>query len=156
VQCAPITLYILSICRLQPPLSSCSVYQLAMVAEAPNPLSFLATLPAMPSRTVLCPALTCFASRYRATYVANPAAYKVPTKTGGGYWFEERQRQAAGNTAPSGCGNSSTTYAAEMLQGEQTQQQKKQLVEGLPSTLVKYQVARDHRCGGLPARTARS
>lgn len=116
-----------------------------MVAEAPNPLSVLATLPAMQSLTLLCPALTCFASRYRATYVADPAAYKVPTKTGGGYWFEERQRQAAGNTTPF---NSSTTYAAEMLQGEQTQQQKKQLVEGLPSTLVKYQVARHHRWGG--------
>jgi hypothetical protein len=81
--------------------------------------------------------------RYRSTYTADPSAYKVPSKTGGGYWFEERQRAAAGNTVPF---SSSTTYAAEMLQGQQTEQQQKQCVAGLPDTLVGYKVARDHRC----------
>lgn len=80
--------------------------------------------------------------RYQSCYQADPSTYKVPAKTGGRYWFEERQRQAAGNTAPF---NSSTTYAAEMLQGEHTVQQQKQQVQGLPSTLVNYQVARQHR-----------
>lgn len=82
--------------------------------------------------------------RYRNTYKADLSAYKVPSKTGGGYWFEERQRAAAGNTVPF---SSSTTYADEMLQGEQTEQQQKQCVAGLPDTLVGYQVARDHRYG---------
>ncbi len=90
--------------------------------------------------------------RYRANYVADPSAYKAPSKTGGGYWFEERQRQAAGNTAPF---SSSTTYAAEMLQGQQNPQQQKQQVEGLPSTLVKYQVARDYRWGWQDAAELR-
>lgn len=83
--------------------------------------------------------------RYRSTYQpADPAAYKAPNRTGGGYWFEDRQRAAAGNSVPF---SSSTTYAAEMLQGEATVQQQRQQVEGLPSTLVAYQTARQHRWG---------
>ena len=78
--------------------------------------------------------------RYRSTYTANPQSYKVPAKAS--YWFEERQRQAANSSAPF---NSSTTYSAEMLQGQQTVEQQKQQVSGLPSTLVNYQTARQHR-----------
>lgn len=77
--------------------------------------------------------------RYQSAYQADPSAYKIPSKTGGGYWFEERQHQAAGNTVPF---SSSTTYAAELLDGEHTVQQQKAQVDGLPSTLVNYQVAR--------------
>lgn len=80
--------------------------------------------------------------RYRARYTADPSSYKVPGKTGGGFWFEERQRAAAGNAAPF---SSSTTYADEMLQGTETVQQQRQQLEGLPSTLVDYQTARQHR-----------
>lgn len=83
-----------------------------------------------------------WACRYCSTYKADLSAYKVPNKTGGGHWFEERQRAAAGSTAPF---SSSSTYAAELLQGHQTEQQQKQQVKGLPTTLVAYKVARDHR-----------
>lgn len=83
-----------------------------------------------------------WACRYCSTYKADLSAYKVPNNTGGGCWFEERQRAAAGSTAPF---SSSTTYAAELLQSQQTEQYQKQQVEGLPATLVAYRVARDHR-----------
>lgn len=36
------------------------------------------------------------ASEYRSTYQADPSNYHPPGRTGGGFWFEERQRKAAG------------------------------------------------------------
>jgi hypothetical protein len=36
------------------------------------------------------------ASEYRSTYKADPSNYHPPGRTGGGFWFEERQRKAAG------------------------------------------------------------
>jgi hypothetical protein len=43
---------------------------------------------------------TCQAAlEYRSTYKADSANYRPPGRTGGGFWFEERQRKAAGTSA---------------------------------------------------------
>lgn len=58
---------------------------------------------------------TC-AYRYRSTFTpADASAYALPRgHSGGGYWFETRQREAAGNTPPF---RGTSTYQAELLHG---------------------------------------
>jgi len=80
--------------------------------------------------------------RYRSTFQADPAAYQPTTKTGGGYWFEERQRKAAGNSPPL---LGTSTYAAEVLHGAVTAAQQLEQSQGINSTLVTYQAARANR-----------
>ncbi|WIA39280.1 hypothetical protein OEZ86_005400 [Tetradesmus obliquus] len=82
------------------------------------------------------------ASEYRSTYKADLSNYHPPGRTGGGFWFEERQRKAAGNSPPF---LSSTTYKSELLDGQATAQQQLQQSQGLNSNLVTYNVARDRR-----------
>lgn len=60
------------------------------------------------------------------------------TKTGGGYWFTERQRQAG----PSKPFIATTAYRSEMLQGGETAARQLRSSEGVRSTLVGYEASR--------------
>lgn len=72
------------------------------------------------------PRRTC-APRYRGSFKADPADYCPPSKTGGGHWFEERQRAVAGRSAAAFLGT--TTYAAELRAPQAVQQgQQEQLL----------------------------
>lgn len=90
--------------------------------------------------------LTC---RYRSTYKADPADYHPPSKSGGGFWFEDRQRKAADN-----CPQflATTTYKAELLEAPETTSQQLQQSMGCSSTLVSYKVARDRRAQSASPR----
>lgn len=80
--------------------------------------------------------------RYHATYKADPAKYHKPDRTGGGFWFEDRQRKAADNTPPF---LATTTYKQEVLKAPETAAKQLEQSEGCLSTLVSYKVARDRR-----------
>lgn len=91
------------------------------------------------------------ASEYSSTYKADPANYHPPGKTGGGFWFEERQRKAADSGSPF---LGSTTYKAELLDGKATAEQQLERSQGVNATLVTYMAARDRRC--VPRQSTRA
>lgn len=92
------------------------------------------------------------ACRYRNTYRADPANYHAPDKTSGGYWFEDRQRKAAGDCPPF---LATTTYKSELLEAPETTAKQLQQAEGCTQTLVSYKVARDRRWGPAGAASNR-
>eukprot|EP00877_Chromochloris_zofingiensis_P009496 jgi/Chrzof1/47/Cz01g01170.t1 len=82
------------------------------------------------------------ASEYANSYQPDLSAYKPLSKTGGGYWFEERSRQAAGNSPPF---LATTTYKAEVIDADATARAQLNQSLNVSQTLVPYEVARSRR-----------
>ncbi|GBF97074.1 hypothetical protein Rsub_09547 [Raphidocelis subcapitata] len=90
-------------------------------------------------------------SEHRAAYTLSASASRAAhpgglASAGGGYWFEERSRVAAGRRQPF---LGTTTYRAELLQGPATAARQLAASQHVPATLVGYSVARAAAaCGG--------
>jgi len=115
-------------------------------ARAPIPIKVAKHLGRQPdAETRLAAATTtaprAAASEYRATFPAYSAqqAARDPATAPGGYWFEERSRQAAGRQERF---LGTTTYREELLHPSKTAAKQLAASAGVPTTLVGYATAR--------------
>jgi hypothetical protein len=82
-------------------------------------------------------------ARYKQQYASHAAHCSPPTKTGGGYWYMERARQAATSSSPF---LGRTQYQADLLEGPATAAAQLASSSGVATTLVGYQAGRAKRC----------
>lgn len=85
-------------------------------------------------------------SEYAHKYVPKPGDYKVPTKTGGGYWFSQRALTASPPFVQT------TIYDADMNHGAETKKEQLDKTMGLSCTVVNYEAARQRRSQSAPRK----